>query len=124
LEWLLSNSHAGGGASYDFVYGVAGDYPVVGDWDGNGTFTPGVVSGNEWLLRNENSAGTNDVASFSYGNGTTDIPIVGDWDGNGTWTCGLIHNGNTWWLRNENSGGSVDISFGYGGAGDTFLVWK
>jgi hypothetical protein len=123
LEWLLSDSLSGGGATYDFVYGLAGDIPVVGDWDGNGTFTPGVVRGNMWYLRNENSNGTNDIPAFGYGNGTTDIPIVGDWDGNGTWTCGAVRS-NNWLLRNSNSSGGAQISFGYGSPGDAFLVWR
>ncbi len=123
LEWLLSNSLSGGGANYDFVYGLAGDKPVVGDWDGNGTFTPGAVRGNNWLLRNENSSGVNDIPTFGYGNGTTDIPIVGDWDGNGTWTCGAVR-GNNWLLRNSNTSGAAQISFGYGSTGNKFLVWK
>jgi hypothetical protein len=124
-EWLLRNENSSGAADLDFVYGAheAGDIPIVGDWDGNGTFTPGIVRGNNWLLRNENSSGNADI-TFGYGNGTTDIPITGDWDGNGTWTPGVIHNGNTWELRNENSSGGADITFGYGGSGNKFLVWR
>ena len=128
LIWLLANTNlvsGSTGTNYDFQYGDAGDIPFVGDWDGNGTFTPGAVKAgsNTWDLRNENSGGGADI-SFAYGNGTTDVPIVGDWDGNGTWTCGVIRNGNNWLLRNENSGGGADINFGYGSPGDAFLVWK
>jgi GH25 family lysozyme M1 (1,4-beta-N-acetylmuramidase) len=123
-EWLLRNANAGGGADYDFVYGRyhTNDTPVVGDWDGNGTFTPGLVTGNNWNLRNSNSGGNADIV-FGYGNGTTDIPIAGDWDGNGTWTCGVVR-GNNWLLRNANSSGGAQISFAYGGTGNKFLVWK
>jgi hypothetical protein len=126
LEWLLTDSVLASGTAstnHDFIYGDAGDIPVVGDWNGDGTFTPGVVRGNAWYLRNENTAGGNDVPSFGYGNGTSDIPIVGDWDGNGTWTCGVVR-GNNWLLRNANSSGGAQISFGYGSPGDVFLVWK
>jgi GH25 family lysozyme M1 (1,4-beta-N-acetylmuramidase) len=122
--WELRNENNSGGADITFTYGrVAGGTPIVGDWDGNGTFTPGVVTGNTWNLRNENSSGGADI-SFGYGNGTTDIPIAGDWDGNGTWTPGVIHNGNTWELRNENSSGAADITFGYGASGNFFQVWR
>ena len=125
LEWLLCNTNLTSGSATtndDFVYGDAGDTPFVGDWDGNGTFTPGCVKAgsNTWALRNENSGGVADI-TFGYGNGTG-IPIVGDWDGNGTWTCGIIE-GNTWELRNENTSGGAEIVFGYGSPGDIFLVW-
>ena len=129
LQWLLATANLTSGnatTNYNFTYGLIGDTPVVGDWDGNGTFTPGVVKAgsNVWLLRNENSTGTNDVPLFGYGGGPPDnVPIVGDWDGNGTWTCGVIHGGNEWELRNSNNDGGADIVFGYGGGTDTFLVW-
>jgi hypothetical protein len=41
------------------------DRPVSGDWDGNGTTTPGVVRGNRWYLRDENSTGVGEYA-FAY----------------------------------------------------------
>jgi len=128
MVWLLTNTNMVSGnatTNYNFQYGDAGDFPVVGDWNGDGTFTPGAVKAgsNTWALRNSNSGGAADL-TFAYGNGTTDVPIVGDWDGNGTWTCGAIRNGNNWLLRNSNTGGGADLNFGYGSPGDTFLVWK
>lgn len=118
-EFLLHNANASGSADYDFVYGTAkpGDVLVVGDWDGNGIFTPGIVRTNsvgqlEWLLRNSNSSGNADY-DFVYGL-AGDIPVVGDWDGNGTFTPGIVR-GNIWYLRNSNSSGNNDIpSFGFG----------
>jgi hypothetical protein len=38
---------------------------LTGDWDGNGTFTPGIIRGNRWYLRNSNSAGPGTVV-FNY----------------------------------------------------------
>jgi peptidoglycan/xylan/chitin deacetylase (PgdA/CDA1 family) len=96
------------------------DRPVAGDWDGNGTVTPGVVRGSTWYLRNSNSTGPADVV-FSYG-GPADRPIAGDWDGNGTWTPGVVR-GSTWYLRNSNStGGHTVPSFSYGGSADRVLT--
>ena len=40
-----------------FTFGRAGDIPVMGDWNGDGTHTIGVVRGNRWLLRDENTSG-------------------------------------------------------------------
>jgi hypothetical protein len=67
-------------ADIEFFYGIAGDKPVAGDWNGDGIDTIGIVRGNTWLLRNTNSTGFADLG-FTYGT-NTDVPIVGDWNGN------------------------------------------
>jgi peptidoglycan/xylan/chitin deacetylase (PgdA/CDA1 family) len=102
---------------YTFVdlAGRVADRPITGDWDGNGTVTPGVVRGDIWYLRNSNSTGPADVV-FRFGL-PTDRPITGDWDGNGTTTVGVVR-GNTWYLRNANRGGAADISFALGRSSD------
>jgi hypothetical protein len=52
---------------------------VVGDWDGNGTTTVGVIDpGGTWYTRNENSAGVPDAGQFGYGLGTWQ-PVAGMW---------------------------------------------
>ena len=92
---------------------------VAGDWDGNGSATPGVVRAGKWALRNTNTTGSANVA-FSYGR-ATDRPVVGDWDGNGTATPGVIRS-NTWHLRNTNSAGGANITFSYGRPTDRAIV--
>jgi hypothetical protein len=48
------------------TYGGGTDVPVPGDWDGNGSWTPGIVrDGSRWHLRNVNSTGTAHLA-FTY----------------------------------------------------------
>ncbi len=119
--WYLRNSHTSGVADASFTYGNGGgDIPITGDWDGNGSVTPGVVRNGTWYLRNSNTSGVADV-SFLYGNGAGDIPIVGDWDGNGTFTPGVVRNG-TWYLRNSNTQGVADTSFLYGNGGGDIPV--
>jgi hypothetical protein len=133
LQWLLRNTNTGGTAQIAITYGLAGnpstpsayDYPIVGDWDGNGTDTPGVVrvrpGSMTFLLRNSNSSGSANIA-FIYGR--TGFPVVGDWDGNGTDTPGVVRDngldpGNQlWFLRNSNTAGPADVSFVYGRGGD------
>jgi hypothetical protein len=133
LRWLLRNTNSGGAAQIAFLYGLAGDpaipayydFPIVGDWDGNGTDTAGVVRVQPqrltFLLRNSNTSGSAQI-SFSYGRFGT--PVVGDWDGNGIDTPGVVRDdgldpGNEQWLlRNSNTGGRADISFVYGRGGD------
>jgi hypothetical protein len=127
--WYLRNSNSGGSATVTpFVFGrvefVAvdqlGTIPVVGDWDGDGVDTVGVVlydadlSGPmRWHLRNSNTGGVADtVVTYSRGR---DVPIAGDWDGDGDDTIGVVR-ADTWLLRNSIAGGAADISFRYGSA--------
>ena len=57
---------------------------MVGDWDGNGTDTAGIVKPAErlWLLTNQNAPGWWQI-EFQYGV-VFDQPIAGDWNGNGS----------------------------------------
>lgn len=57
INRLGQNKGGLGKADYDFVYGVAGDRPLVGDWNGDGVDTPGVYRNGVFYLRNSNSAG-------------------------------------------------------------------
>jgi hypothetical protein len=107
-------------ASYH--WGRSGDLPVVGDWDGDGTQTVGVVrpnaalDSNHFLLRN----GDGSVVDFWYGH-HGDRVLVGDWNGDGTWTPAAVRNG-VWSLRNSNTGGAADATVSFGRAGDRYLA--
>ena len=58
---------------------MAGDQPIVGDWDGDGTDTIGVCRNAQFLLRNSNTVGFADIV---FGLGIPgDMPIAGNWDG-------------------------------------------
>src|SRR5882762_8536989 len=109
LTWFVRRPAGAGWVTQSFVYGLASDHPVWGDWDGNGTFTAGVVRGNQWLLRNGTGGGGADVPAFSFGR-ADDQFLVGDWDGNGTFTPGVVR-GTTWYLRNANGAGDHDAQF-------------
>jgi hypothetical protein len=113
--WTLAYSlaNAGNVETVTFQFGQAGDIPVIGDWNGDGTRTVGVVRGNRWLLRNENSAGAPDI-DFVFGN-PGDTPVVGDWNGNGTFGIGVRQaDSRRWRLRETASEGAPDRSFWYG----------
>lgn len=86
--WLLRNTMTSGPADSTFVFGRAGDFPVMGDWDGNGTKTVGLVRGSTWYLRNSNSAGRPDI-TFTFG-GAEDFPVAGDWNADGRDTPGAV----------------------------------
>lgn len=113
----------GNDADIEVTYGAPGDVPLVGDWDGDGTWTIGVYRPTEHLffLRNSNTPGTADI-QIDYG-ATGDIPLVGDWDGNGTWTIGVYRPTTaTFYLRNSNTPGAPDLSFTYGGLNEQPVV--
>jgi hypothetical protein len=79
---------------------------VVGEWDGNGTWTIGTYrpSTLNFYLRNANTAGESDVTA-AFGN-DGELPVVGDWDGNGTVTIGMFDPKKALFrLRNANTAG-------------------
>jgi hypothetical protein len=86
-----------------------GSVPLWGDWDGNGSETPGRFHNGLFTLSNRLD-GTGDIVTLRYGK-AGDRPIVGDWDGNGSDTIGVVR-GNLFMLRNEYRRGA-DITLGY-----------
>jgi len=116
---FLKNSNTSGFADVALNYGNPGDYPVVGDWDGNGTVTIGIYRDGNFYLRNSNTIGFADTI-FPFGL-AGDQPVAGDWDGNGVDTIGVYRNG-TFFLRNSNSSGNPDLSFGLGNPGDVGIA--
>jgi hypothetical protein len=114
-RWFLRNTPTTGVADTTFTYGLATDWQLMGDWDGDGVKTPGIYRDGIVFLRNSNTSGFADI-QFFYGLPTDrDFPIVGDWDGNGTDTIGVyrVSEGN-WYLRNSNDNGVADVKFTYG----------
>lgn len=120
-SWFLDTSLPPNGADYSFTYGAGSEFiPMTGDWDGDGTDTPGLyVRTSGVFLQNENEPGAADVV-FNYGpENSTWLPIAGDWNGDGTDSVGLFDPGTrTFYLRNSNSAGNADFAFSFGaGAG-------
>ena len=81
-RWIL-------GGTEDFFFGVKNDIPFLGDWDGNGTDTPGLYRAKSGFayVRNTRDTGVADASWFMGNPG--DIPIVGDWDGDGKDSFGV-----------------------------------
>jgi hypothetical protein len=137
--WYLRNSNSGGPADVPpFVYGKPsfgfeepGDTPIVGDWNGDGRDTVGVVRRRNgqintiWLLRDSNTGGAATI-QFSYGLVSDAPAVAGDWDGSGTDTPGVIRNFGdgtlTWLLRNSNSSGPAQVQLSYGRGFDEPVV--
>jgi hypothetical protein len=104
-------------------YGQKGDYPVVGDWDGDGVDTIGIYRDNTFYLYGSNTKGSADESAkvvVEFGQ-PGDIPVVGDWDGDGVTTIGVYRFG-TFLLRNSNTPGPPDLTINFGADGDIPLV--
>jgi hypothetical protein len=117
----LKNRNETGFADIQINYGLAGDYPVVGDWDGNGTATIGIYRNGSFYLRNSNTIGFADMV-FAFG-APGDQPIAGDWNRDGVDTIGVYRSSTaTFYLRNNNTSGTPDMTFALGIPGDVGLA--
>jgi hypothetical protein len=142
--WQLRNSNAGGFFPDGpvFAYGSGGGHskPIVGDWNGDGITTVGVVeikavdsSGKPFLtdangnpipvsvfeLKNTNGPGVPDII-VPYGSFAA-TPVAGNWDNNVQHIDHIgvveIENGAAVWkLRNSFTRGAPDLTVNYGGA--------
>ena len=119
--WLLNNSYDTA-ADITRRFGSSTDFPLVGDWDGDGLWTYGVRKGNFWFLSNNldsDNGDPDDVPTFRYGS-ATDYPLVGDWDGDGDFTPGVVK-GNQWFLNNGTDPNADEV-FHYGSVNDFPVV--
>jgi hypothetical protein len=85
--WYLRDAPTGSTTS--FYFGNPGDVPFVGDWNCDGTDTPGLYRQRDGYvyLRNANSQGNADIM-FYFGN-PGDIPVPGDFNGDGCDTVSI-----------------------------------
>ncbi len=119
-RWHLRNAQ---GTVTSFFFGNPGDRPVAGDWDGDGTSTPGMYRQSDgfFYARHTNTQGIADAACFA-GN-PEDVPLAGDWDGDGDANLGLYRpSTQTFHLYTRACGlaplGVAQISFVFGNPGD------
>ncbi|GAA3393291.1 hypothetical protein [Cryptosporangium minutisporangium] len=127
LVWTIRLNTTPNSPEVTFTYGRAEtDAPIVGDWDGDGVDTAGVLRGNQWLLTNAQRQGGSAQTVFAYGTTNPAIPefaVSGDWNGDGADTPGLLRNSpptersggyENWLITNENATGAADATFRYG----------
>ena len=112
---LGSNDGGLGAADYSFLFGVLGDKPFVGDFDGDGVDTVGLHRESSGLVyfRNTNTTG---VADFEFVFGIpNDMLVAGDWDGDGNDTIGVYRpSTGMFYVRNSNTAGIADATFAAG----------
>jgi DMSO/TMAO reductase YedYZ molybdopterin-dependent catalytic subunit len=137
--WILdgNGNYAwdGTGTGNDIVagFGMAGDIPVVKDWNGDGIPEIAVfrASTGEWYIdHNGNYAwdgtgsGQDVVASLGQ---SGDVAVAGDWEGTGTDKLGVFRDG--FWILDGNGnyvwdGTPSDIVIGFGTGGDVPVTGK
>ena len=123
--WYLRDRDA---AVTSFYYGSPGDYPFLGDWDGDGIETPGLYRQSDGYvyLRNSNTQGIADIRFF-FGN-PGDIPLAGDFDGDGVDTISIYRPSETRVyvineLGSKDGGlGQAEYSYLFGDPGDKPFV--
>jgi CSLREA domain-containing protein len=116
------------GVVSSFFYGNPRDVPFVGDWDCDGTATPGLFRTSDAFayLRNSNTQGIADIRFF-FGN-PSDVPLAGDFNGDGCDTLSIYRpSEQRFYIVNElgeNDGGlgAADFSFLFGNPGDKPVV--
>jgi hypothetical protein len=123
--WHLRSESA---AVTSFYYGNPGDFPMMGDWDGDGIDTPGLFRRSDGFvyLRNSNTQGVADIRFF-FGN-PGDTPLAGDFDGDGLDTVSIYRpsEGRVYVINHLGSGdtglGAADFSYFFGNPSDKPFV--
>ncbi|MGI8575788.1 MAG: transglycosylase family protein [Egibacteraceae bacterium] len=119
-RWLLNVRPFGPRPDLVVRLGRGSDRPVVGDWDGDGQDTLGVVRNGRWVLHDDLRARGRAEHDFRFGR-PTDVPAVGAWKRRRPDRPGFVRGG-VWYLRATlGSGGSVR-KVRFGRAGDWFVT--
>jgi hypothetical protein len=108
------------GPDESFFFGVPGDIPFLGDWDGDGIDTPGLYRpGNGFAyVINRRETGVADRSWFMGIPG--DIPLAGDWDGDGTDTFSVYRpSEGKVYINNVNATTVAQDEYFFGVPGDT-----
>ena len=127
LDYNGNGQWDGCGTDRCINFGMSGDQPVSGDWDGSGSGKVGVFrpSTGWWYLDYNGNGqwdgcGTDRCINFGM---SGDQPVSGDWDGSGTAKVGVFRPSTGRWYVDLNGNGqwdgcSVDGCYYFGTAGD------
>jgi hypothetical protein len=94
-DGLRARLPSGGTVSYDLPPAPDGGTRLLGDWNGDGTQTPGYFLAGSWQLFSQvMRGGSGSAVTFGQAG---DLPVVGDWNGDGTTDLGVVR-GDHWLL--------------------------
>ncbi|MBZ5618405.1 MAG: hypothetical protein LAQ69_06665 [Acidobacteriia bacterium] len=132
--WVFDTN---GNGSFDLTdrfssFGLSGDQPVAGDWDGTGAVRIGVFRGGLWYLDLNDNGQWDGVAGgdgiFAFGM-PGDVAVTGDWNGDGRSKLGIFRcpqTGVCTWVLDYAGKFGYDAatakSFSYGSPGDIPVV--
>jgi protocatechuate 3,4-dioxygenase beta subunit len=106
-----------------FLYGLAGDQPIVGDWNGDGVDTIAVFRDGRWHRDTDGDGKwTNSDSKSGFGQ-VGDKPVIGDFNGDGIDELGVYRDGT--WHIDTNGNFMIDDQdqvFHLGTAGDKPVV--
>jgi hypothetical protein len=123
-KWYVdpNGSNAWDAGDATFTFGVTGNIPVAGDWNGDGMSDAGVFFGNGMWRLDTNGNGSYEPgvdAEFKFGI-AGDLPVAGDWNGDGTTDIGVFRGNGSWFidLNGSRAWDAGDVTFKFGIAGD------
>jgi hypothetical protein len=99
--WFFDSNHDWALTAADsvFAFGLPGDIPVSGDWNGDGRLKIGVFRNGSWYVDwNGNRTWDAEDAAHVLAFGLPgDLPVMGDWNGDGRLKIGVFRNG-SWYV--------------------------
>ena len=111
-SWDLRDSLTTGAPTVEFDnFGTTPLVPLTGDWDGDGTSTPGYYKGGSFFLSNQvNGSSLNSPITFGDPRG---FPLSGDFDNDGRDDLAVFRGG-VWQFRAAATGSLSGTTFGAG----------
>ncbi|MBX3084951.1 MAG: S8 family serine peptidase [Anaerolineae bacterium] len=122
--FYMRNSNTTGFADSSITFGASTDFPITGDWNGDGIDTVGVYRPTTGQFFLTDSTANPAVLHYAFVLGSPgDQPIVGDWDGNGTDGVGVFRPSNGLiYLKNNLTTGFADFTMVLGIPGDVGIA--
>ena len=84
--FYLVNTLAPGSPRLRYRFGLPGDVPIAGDWDGNGTDSYGIYRSPWFAVANTLGGPATTYAKYGLAG---DRPMAGDWNDDGKDTVGV-----------------------------------
>jgi uncharacterized repeat protein (TIGR01451 family) len=114
VNWTLHSALATAGTDVNFTLGTSSLVPLTGDWDGNGSRTPGFFKGGVFYLSNSTGPTPTVDTTFTFGD-PRGFPVAGDFNGDGTDDVAVYRDGQ-WQVRLSTGVVLPTFSFGPGGS--------